>query len=81
MPSGTGGSRIEYAAPGFRATLDRDTLRLLEVDPTDVADGDLLPLEPAAVMATILAGVTGSLPHIPTATAGGTRVAAPVLDG
>ena len=33
--------------------------------------------QPAAVMATLLAGVTGSLPHIPTAAAGGTRVAPP----
>ena len=72
-----GESRIEYEAPGFRATLDRDSLRLLEVDPTEAADGDLLPLEPAAVMATILAGVRTSLPHIPVAATGGTRVAPP----
>ncbi|MCU0506505.1 MAG: FAD-dependent oxidoreductase, partial [Chloroflexi bacterium] len=71
------GGRLEYAAPGFRATLDRDSLRLLELEPTEAEDGDLLPLEPAAVMATILAGVTGSLPHIPVAGEGGTRVAAP----
>jgi hypothetical protein len=30
-------------------------------------------------MATIMAGVTSSLPHIPTAAAGGSRVAPPVL--
>jgi putative selenate reductase len=76
-----GESRIEYEAPGFRATLDRDSLRLLEVDPTEAADGDLLPLEPAAVMATILAGVRTSLPHIPVAEVGGTRVTAPPLGG
>ena len=28
-------------------------------------------------MATLLAGVTGSMPHIPTAVAGGSRVARP----
>ncbi len=40
-----------------------------------------LSLEPAAVMATLLAGVTGSLSHIPTVTGGGTRVAPPGLAG
>jgi len=41
------------------------------------ADGESLSLEPAAVMATLMAGVTGSLPHVPTVTGGGTRVAPP----
>ena len=70
-------ARIEYLAPGFRAVLDRDTFALLEVTPTGAADGEVLSLEPAAVMATLLAGVTGSLPHIPTAAAGGSRVPEP----
>jgi putative selenate reductase len=70
------GGRIEYAAPGFRAVLDRDTFSLVEATPTGAVEGESLSLQPAAVMATLLAGVTGSLPHIPTA-AGGTRVAPP----
>ena len=74
---GDGDSRIAYVAPGFRALLDRDTFAVLEATPTAAADGETLSLGPAAVMATILAGVTGSLPHIPTARPGGTRVAAP----
>ena len=69
--------RLEYTAPGFRAVLDRDTFALLEATPAGAADGETLSLEPAAVMATVLAGVTGSMPHIPTAVAGGTRVPAP----
>ena len=69
--------RIEYTAPGFRAVLERDTFALVEATPTGAADGESLSLEPAAVMATLLAGVTGSLPHIPTAAAGGSRVAHP----
>ncbi len=69
--------RIEYTAPGFRAVLDRDTFALLEATPTGAADGEVLSLRPAAVMATLLAGITGSLPHIPTAAAGGSRVEAP----
>ena len=71
--------RIAYEAPGFRAVLDRDTFALVEATATDATDGDVLALEPAAVMATLLAGVTGSMPHIPTAGAGGTRVAPPEL--
>ncbi len=73
-------ARLEYTAPGFIAWLDPDTLGLLELEPTDAADGDLLALAPAAVMATLLGGVSGSLPHLPVA-ADGTRVAEPGLDG
>jgi len=74
---GTANGRIEYTAPGFRAVLDRDTFALVEATPTGAAEGDQLSLEPAAVMATLLAGVTDSLPHIPTAATGGSRVAHP----
>jgi len=68
---------IEYTTPRFRAILDRDTFALIEATPTGAADGVPLSLEPAAVMATLLAGVTGSLPHIPTAASGGSRVGHP----
>ena len=73
-----GDGRIAYTAPGFRAILDRDTFGLLEATLTGASSADQLSLEPAAVMATLLQGVTGSLPHIPTAAAGGSRVARPV---
>ena len=70
--------RIEYEAPGFRAVLDRDTFALVEATSVGAADGEPLSLQPAAVMATLLAGIAGSLPHIPTAASGGgTRVAHP----
>ncbi len=72
-----GGDRIAYTAPGFRAVLDRATFALVEATPTGALDGEALSLLPAAVMATLLAGVTGSLPHVPTAAEGGTRVAHP----
>jgi putative selenate reductase len=75
--SGGHAGRIEYTAPGFHAVLDRGTFALLEATPTGVAEGASLSLQPAAVMATLLAGVTGSLPQIPTAAAGGSRVAHP----
>ena len=73
--------RIEYTAPGFRAVLDRETFALVEAAPTGAAEGERLSLQPAAVMATVLAGVTGSMRHIPTADAGGSRVARPRLPG
>ena len=71
------GGRIEYTAPGFRAVLDRDTFALVEATPMAAVEGEILSLQPAAVMATLLAGVTGSLPHIPTAAPGGSRVGHP----
>jgi putative selenate reductase len=71
--------RLQYTAPGFRAVLDPATFTVLEAVPTAaVAEGSVLSLEPAAVMATVLRGVAGSLPHIPSAAAGGTFVARPV---
>jgi putative selenate reductase len=77
----TANGRIRYEAPGFRAVLDRDTFALVEATPTGAAEGEAMSLEPAAVMATLLAGVTGSMRHIPTADAGGSRVAQPRLPG
>jgi putative selenate reductase len=69
--------RIDYEAPGFRAVLDRDTFALVEATPTGAAEGEPLSLQAAAVMATLMRGVTGSLPQIPTAAAGGSRVGHP----
>ena len=69
--------QVEYLAPGLHAILDRDTLALVEATPTGDAHGGSVSLEPAAVMATLLAGITRSLPHIPTAAAGGSRISHP----
>ena len=69
--------RIEYTAPGFQAVLDCGTFALVEATPTGAVEEEALSLEPAAIMATLLAGITGSLPHVPTAAAGGTRMAQP----
>jgi putative selenate reductase len=68
---------LVYTAPGIRAVLDADTLALLGAARTDDRASDGLSLEPAAVMATLMSGISGSLPHLPTAVAGGTRVASP----
>jgi hypothetical protein len=75
----TGSRRTDGAttAPGASGGLDRDTFAVVEATPTGAAEGESVSLEPAAVMATLLAGVTGSLPHVPTAAEGGTRVIHP----
>ncbi|MGC8634526.1 MAG: putative selenate reductase subunit YgfK [Candidatus Limnocylindrales bacterium] len=69
--------RIEYTAPGLRTVLDRHTFAVLEAAPTGASEGEVLSLEPAAVMATLLAGVTSSLPHVPTVATDGSRVPDP----
>jgi putative selenate reductase len=80
--------RLAYEAPGLRATLDAATFDLLEGtagDDPSAAPGapDPAPvsLEPAAVLATLLAGLSASAPHLPTAAplAAATHVAAPEL--
>jgi putative selenate reductase len=69
--------QIEYTAPSFRATLDPTTLELLEATATAAAEGEMLSLEPAAVMHTLLTGVATSMPHVPAVVDGGTFVPHP----
>ena len=69
--------RLEYTTPAFTATLDPDTLELVEATPTAAAEGQTLSLEPAAVMYTLLSGVSASMPHIPVMAEGGTVVEHP----
>jgi putative selenate reductase len=71
--------RIAYEAPTFHAVLDPATLAVIEATPTGVSEGGVLSLEPAATMATLLAGLRQSMPHIPVASGDGTFVPAPVL--
>ena len=77
-----------YRAPGVRAVLDATTFAVLEVEATGPVGEDEHSLAPAAVLAALLAGIAGSMPHLPTAgepagaAAGrGTRVAEPALPG
>ncbi|MCJ7711806.1 MAG: FAD-dependent oxidoreductase, partial [Chloroflexi bacterium] len=76
--------RIAYEAPTFHAVLDAETLDVIEASPIEaspigVSEGQVLSLEPAAMMATLLAGLRQSMPHIPAAAGDGTFVPAPVL--
>jgi NADPH-dependent glutamate synthase beta subunit-like oxidoreductase len=69
---------VDYTAPTFTAKLDAATLSLIEATPAaGAADGEVLSLEPAAVMYTLLEGVAKSMPHIPVMVDGGTFVAHP----
>lgn len=73
------GDTIEYEGPSFRAVLRPGSLELVDAVPTGAAEGEELSLEPAAIMATLLAGLRASMPHLPVATEGGTFVPEPVL--
>ena len=73
------GGRIDYRAPAFSAALEPASLALIEATPNGVGEGDELSLEPAALMATLLAGLRRSMPHIPVAATDGTFVGAPEL--
>ena len=71
-----------YRAPGLRAVLDATTFAALEVEATGSVEPAERSLAPAAVLAALLAGITGSVPHLPTAgdvSQGGTRVIEPRL--
>jgi putative selenate reductase len=77
-----------YEAPGVRAVLDSTTFGILEVEATGPEAPDELSLVPAAALASLLAGISGSVPYLPTADeapaglpGSGTRVAEPVLSG
>lgn len=65
-----GSDTMEYVAPGFRATLDPRSFAVLGVTIMGAPDGAGLSLGPAAVMATLLTGITRSVPHLPTAVSG-----------
>jgi putative selenate reductase len=66
--------RLAYRGPGLEATLDAASLSLLEVTGSGPDDGGPPSLEPAAVMATLLDGISRSLPHLPVVSGPGTRV-------
>ena len=76
----TDGSLV-YQAPGLRVVLDRTTFAVLDATVDATAPDGPRTLEPAAIMATLLDGVSGSLPHLPPAGSSdeGTRVPAPTL--
>ncbi len=69
--------RLEYTAPGLRVVLDPDTFEVVEASASPGTDTPSLSLEPAAVMTTLLTGITRSLPQVPLAAEGGTWIGHP----
>ena len=71
--------RLIYEAPGLRVVLDQATFGILETGTDGTATDGPRSIRPAAVMATLLGGVAGSLPHLPMPHGEATRVPAPAL--
>ncbi len=69
---------VNYTSPAFTAILHPDSFQLVAASAGDaIVDGDQLSLEPAAVMATLLAGLSGSQPHLPVHDQSGTFISHP----
>ncbi len=58
------GSRISYRSPTLTASLDPATFDLLEATAVEPTGSSIASLEPAAVMATLLGGLSRSRPHL-----------------
>jgi NADPH-dependent glutamate synthase beta subunit-like oxidoreductase len=58
------GGGISYRSPALTASLDPATFALLRATPAGHADPSVVSLEPAAVMATLLTGLSRSRPHL-----------------
>ena len=69
---------IDYEGPTIAATFDQDFRYVSATGTASGSDGEI-SLEPAAVMYTVWKGIHDSMPELPTATTGGTRIAAPDL--
>jgi NADPH-dependent glutamate synthase beta subunit-like oxidoreductase len=70
---------VEYTSPAVSASFD-DSFVLVSAAVGDaVADGVEVSLEAAATMYAVWIGLDGSMPELPVASNGGTRIAAPAL--
>ena len=69
---------IDYEGPTVAATFDQDFRYVSATGTASGSDGEV-SLEPAAVMYTVWKGIHDSMPELPTATTGGTWIAAPEL--
>jgi len=68
---------VEYTSPKVSASFDDAFVLQSAAVGDSVADGDEVSLEAAATMYAVWRGIDGSMPEIPIATKGGTRIAAP----
>lgn len=70
---------VEYASPLVKASFD-EAFNLLAASPGEAAsDADEISLEAAATMFALWKGLDASMPEIPVASDGGTRIGAPTL--
>ncbi len=70
---------VEYVSPLVKASFD-EAFNLLSASPGDaVSDADEISLEAAATMFALWKGLDTSMPEIPAASDGGTRIGAPTL--
>jgi NADPH-dependent glutamate synthase beta subunit-like oxidoreductase len=70
---------VNYLSPTMTATFD-DSFNLLSSRPgTAASDGDEISLEPAAIMYALWKGLDESMPELPVAEDGGTRITEPTL--
>ncbi len=70
---------VEYVSPMVKASFD-DAFNLLSASPGEaVSDADEISLESAATMFALWKGLDTSMPEIPLASDGGTRIGAPTL--
>jgi putative selenate reductase len=70
---------VNYLSPTMTATFD-DSFNLLSSRPgTAASDGDEISLEPAAIMYALWKGLDESMPELPLAQDGGTRITEPAF--
>ncbi|GMQ94830.1 MAG: hypothetical protein BMS9Abin12_2340 [Acidimicrobiia bacterium] len=72
---------VEYSSPTISASFDQSFELLSVVARESASDGDEVSLGAAATMFTLWKGLDASMPEIPVAALGGTRLAAPTFDG
>ena len=69
---------VEYSSPALSATLESESLAVVSVEPgTGALEGQHLSLEPAAAMYALWRGLQQSMPQVPLAGVGGTKVSHP----
>ncbi len=72
---------VEYSSPAVSASFDESFALLSATLGSDTSDGDEISVEAAATMFALWTGLDASMPEVPFASEGGTRIAAPTFDG
>jgi NADPH-dependent glutamate synthase beta subunit-like oxidoreductase len=70
---------VNYMSPSVTATFDNSFNLLSSMPGKDSSDGDEVSFEPAAIMFALWKGLDESMPEIPVADDGGTRISEPAL--